>query len=113
MLVMPLGGEHLAADDDRRVNVVLDRFLDGDFAGCDRGDGVGAGRCDVHAAEAAGGGLAEGDRAVLAAVDLLAVLGLAHPLDQFAHGEVERDVLLGAPASARTSGSGPTTVSST
>ena len=92
-------GEHLATNDDGRIVVVgrsgLGR-LHGNLAGEHLLDDVWTRGRDVHDAEAVGGGLAQRGRTVLAAVHLLAILGLAHPFDQFGDGQVERDVLVGA-----------------
>jgi hypothetical protein len=89
----PLRREHLLPDHDWRVGLLL-RGLHRDLAGADRGDHVGARRRDVDHAEPGRCRLAQRHRPVLAAVHLLAVLGLAHPLHELAHRKVERDVLV-------------------
>ncbi len=107
-----LGGEHLVADDDRRV-VVLDRFLDRDFAGRHRADSVGARRGDVDDAETAGRRLAEEAGRCWPRWTFLRSLAWRIRSTSLPMARSNATYLSEPAASARTSGPGPTTVSST
>ncbi len=103
-----LRGEDLGADDHGAVVVLVDGLVDGRHAlPVDPLDELGVGGVEVDLREAVGRGLLQGDGSVVAAMDLLLVLGAAQPFEHAPEGEVEGRELVGGAALGADDGAGP------